>query len=170
MKNVTYNQYAEHVLDRLKNGGVFLTAKDGDEINTMTMGWGSLSYYWRKPVFLVPVRYSRHTHDMLDASDCFTVTIPRGDEMKEALVHCGTHSGRDEDKFAATGLTPLEGLNVDCPVIKEGFLHYECKTVGKVDLTDEHLDSSIVEGFYKTGDYHTLYIGEIVACYVDDEE
>ncbi len=169
MKQVPYNQYAEHALNKMAKGGVFLTVKKDDQINTMTMGWGSISFYWGKPVFIVPVRFSRHTHLMLDATDEFTVTVPKNDELKEALVHCGTHSGRDENKFAAMNLTPLQGLRVDCPVIAQGYLHYECKVIGKFDLTGEFIDDGIVERYYKDNDYHTFYIGEIVECYVNED-
>ena len=31
--------HADHLLDRLTRGGVLLTSKSGDKINTMTIGW-----------------------------------------------------------------------------------------------------------------------------------
>lgn len=69
------------------------------KINTMTMGWGSSSYYWGKPVFIVPVRHSRNTHEMLECTDSFTISVPYGDDMDEELLFCGTHSGRDNNKM-----------------------------------------------------------------------
>ena len=56
--------------------GVLLTTKDGDEVNTMTIGWGMMGIEWGKPVFLALVRQSRHTKKLLDATGEFTVNIP----------------------------------------------------------------------------------------------
>ena len=32
--------------------GILLTAKDGDFVNTMTIGWGTLGIEWSRPVFV----------------------------------------------------------------------------------------------------------------------
>lgn len=159
------NIYSEQFLDRLGNGGIFLTAKTDDILNTMTIGWGSMSIYWGMKVLLVPVRFSRFTHEVMEKSKTFTVSVPSGDEMKKELMYCGTKSGRDVDKFKELGLTAVKGKCVDTPIISECELHYECEIVGSFDLTGEYLADKITENFYRDKDFHTIYIGKIVDCY-----
>ena len=56
--------------------GILLTTKRGDEVNTMTIGWGTIGIEWGKPVFVAYVRESRHTRKLLDETGEFTVNIP----------------------------------------------------------------------------------------------
>ncbi|MEG6585342.1 flavin reductase family protein [Dendrosporobacter sp. 1207_IL3150] len=166
LKEVNYNQYADKAIEVLSKGAFLTTAADG-EVNTMTIAWGSIGFIWAKPVFMVMVRPSRHTYNLIEKSGEFTVSIPLKD-MQQALAICGTKSGRDMDKFAAAGLTTLAGQKLATPVIANCGLHFECKIVYKQAMTDENLDSEINAKKYSTGDYHTLYFGEIVATYIEE--
>lgn len=167
MKQVPYNQYLVEVEQHLKQGGVFLSAK-AEKINTMVIGWGGINVYWGKPIFVVPVRKSRYTHGLIEKSGEFTVSIPLKEDMRKALAFCGTKSGRDFDKFKECNLTPEPGQKVNAPIIKECSLHYECKVVYKQDMIPDNLDAEIDKKFYPSPDYHTLYFGEIVACYLTE--
>jgi flavin reductase (DIM6/NTAB) family NADH-FMN oxidoreductase RutF len=114
---------------------------------------------------LVAVRHSRYTYGLLEESGDFTVSIPAGAELKKQLKIAGTKSGRDIDKFSTCSLTAQKGRAVESPVIKECNLFFECRVVYKQDMNPDTLDESIKAKFYKNGDYHTLYYGEIVNCY-----
>jgi len=160
--------HADHLLDRLKRGGVLLTTKAENKINTMTIGWGSISEYWGKEVFIVPVRHSRYTHDLLEKSQAFTVSVPRYNELAKQIAYCGSNSGRDVDKFEKCKLTAKVAKLVDVPIVGEAYLHYECKIIAKIDMTQEHVAKEIVHNWYSTNDYHTLYFGEIVECYITE--
>ena len=48
--------------------GILLTTKDGDKVNTMTIGWGTIGIQWGRPVFIAFVRDSRYTMEMLNAN------------------------------------------------------------------------------------------------------
>ena len=61
MKNITWQELSGYYAEQLVKG-VFLTVKEGESVNTMTVGWGNVGYIWNKPVLMVPVRYSRHTY------------------------------------------------------------------------------------------------------------
>lgn len=165
MRDIPFEQYAEQTLNQLHGPGLFLTTKHEDRTNIMTIGWGSLSVYWGKPVFIVPVRQSRFTHGLLEKSGVFTVTVPPPGKLNKALGYCGTRSGRDGDKFAACQLTAVPGRTVNCPIIGEGWLHYECRVVGSVTLSQQDLAPEINLSAYRDHDYHTLYFGEILAVY-----
>jgi flavin reductase (DIM6/NTAB) family NADH-FMN oxidoreductase RutF len=162
MKDLDYLSVAEQAVKKIQKG-VFLTVKAGDRLNTMTIGWASIGYCWRKPVFMVAVRDSRHTFTLIEQAADFTVTIPAGDMHKE-IMYCGTKSGREKDKFKECGLSAADGRTVASPIIDVPGLHFECRIVYKsaMDPVDMNPD---LEPLYPENDYHTLYFGEITACY-----
>ena len=159
--------YAGQFAEQMKKG-ILLTTKGEDGVDTMTIGWGSIGYYWRKPVFTCVVRQSRYSDKMISENPVFTVSVPKGDGLDQALKICGTTSGRDGDKFAACSLTAQPGQVVDCPVIGEAWLHFECKIVAKTLLSEVCLDPDIMGTWYKDHDMHVSYYGEIVACYENE--
>ncbi|NLM24151.1 MAG: flavin reductase family protein [Firmicutes bacterium] len=168
IKELSYNnQYLPRALEQLSSGA-FLTTRLGEAVNTMTIGWGTVGFIWQRPIFIVAVRYSRHTYEMIDRSGEFTVSFPLDDSLKKKLIFCGTRSGRDIDKFQECKLTPRPGLRVKAPVIGECPLHYEAKVVYKQAMEPALIDRDIDRAFYATNDFHVLYYGEIVACYMTE--
>jgi len=163
MKELAYQQQTGKTLEQLAKGA-FLTTADDTHYNTMTIGWGSIGYLWGKPVFTIMVRHSRYSHELLEKQGEFTVSLAF-DKLKSELALCGTKSGRDIDKFAAAKLTAQPGKKVQVPIIGECERHYECKVIYKQDMLPESLDSAENSKWYASGDYHTLYYGEIVASY-----
>ena len=143
--------------------GAFLTVKGVDALNTMTIGWGLIGFIWQRKVFMVAVRDSRHTFTLMEKAKDFTVSVPSGD-MKDALMFCGTKSGRDLDKFQACGLTPVAAQETTSPVLQIPGIHLECVIRFKAPKDPKYLDIALAD-LYPAKDYHTLYFGEIVACY-----
>jgi flavin reductase (DIM6/NTAB) family NADH-FMN oxidoreductase RutF len=131
--------------------------------NAMAIGWGQIGIVWGKPIFTVLVRPSRYTYKLIEATGGFTINIVPP-QLKELAQYCGTMSGRDHDKFREKGLTALPSSKVKTPMIKECILHYECKVIYKNDLIPSELETSIIPGFYPKGDFHRVYLGEIIAC------
>ncbi len=165
-KEVAYDEYMTKVNKKLRSGGIFLTAK-GEKPNMMTIGWGFIGHMWGKPIFLVPVRKTRFTYGLIEKSNEFTVSIPF-DGLKKELALCGSKSGRDIDKFRECALEAVEGTVINTPVIGQCDLHYECKVVFKQEMNPEHLDIEYDGKWYGKKDYHMLYFGEIVACYLKE--
>ena len=58
--------YAGDICKALKSG-ILLTTKRGEEVNTMTIGWGTIGIDWSRPVFIAYVRESRYTKQLLEA-------------------------------------------------------------------------------------------------------
>ena len=162
MEPVDYLAIADDIIEKIK-AGAFLTVRAGDRLNTMTIGWAFLGFCWRKPVFMVAVRDSRHTFGLIEKASDYTVSVPTGD-MKEAIMYCGTKSGRDGDKLAACGLKTLEGRKVASPVIDAPAIHFECRIIFKSAMDPSHLAADLTP-LYPEKDFHTLYFGEIMACY-----
>lgn len=162
MKDIDYMEIAEEAMERIKSGA-FLTVKTGDNLNTMTIGWALIGYVWRKPVFMVAVRDSRHTFGIMEKAEDFTVTVPESD-MKDAIMFCGTKSGRDHDKLKELNLETVPARSVISPVIKTMGIHFECRIVFKTPMDRNNLIAEY-EKLYPEKDYHTLYFGEILRCY-----
>ena len=169
-KEISVWDYAGQILEGVQKGAL-LTTRAGDEVNTMTIGWGHLGIEWSKPIFVVYVRQSRHTKSLLDKNGEFTVNIPVGAVDKKILGLCGTKSGRDLDKFKELTLTPVEGKTVSVPAIKELPLTLECKVIYQQDQDLSALEKTCREHSYPAGtaeenNFHTAYFGEITAAYI----
>ena len=162
MEKIDYMAVAENVMGQIKKGA-FLTVKSGDRLNTMTIGWGLIGFVWRKPIFMVAVRNSRHTFTIIEKAADFTVTVPTTD-MHEPLMFCGSKSGRDVDKYKACNLKVAKAQQTVSPIIETPAIQFECNIRFKAPMDPKYLDKTYHE-LYPAKDYHTLYFGEIVDCY-----
>ena len=170
-KEIGVFDYSNSVLEKMKPG-IFLTTKKENTINTMIIGWGGISVIWGRPLFLVLVRDSRATFDLMESNLQFTVSVPLKADLKEAIKICGTKSLREMDKFKYCNLTPIPGRKIKTPIIGEAELHYECKVIYKQTL-DQSVVPQIVKDKYYYGNNnanHTVYYGEIVDQYIYEKE
>ncbi len=145
--------------------GAFLTTKDAGKINTMSIGWGSFGFEWGMPTAEVMVRESRFSKIAMDKNNCFTITFPLDDSMKAALAYCGQKSGRDTDKIKDCGLTVVQAKEIDAPVIACKGIVLECKIKSRLSMNANQTSSEILDTWYKSGDLHSFYFAEVVACY-----
>lgn len=165
MHNTGYLENADQMMERIKKGA-FLTVKAADgTVNTMTIGWATIGYIWQRQVFMIAVRDSRHTFSLLESTDNFTVSVPAPGSHQEALMVCGTKSGRDMDKFKECGLQQKAAQKVQSPIIDLAGNHYECRIIYKSAMDDTFLNPDL-QKLYPKKDYHTLYFGEILSCYI----
>ncbi len=136
-----------------------LTAGAMEHYNTMTIGWGGLGTLWGKPVATVYVKPIRYTHEFMENSELFTVSFyPQ--PYRKALGLLGTRSGRDGDKVAASGLTPVPlGGSV---TFKEAQLSLLCKKIYRQDLNLAAMPEDVKKTYYATEAPHTMYIGEVL--------
>lgn len=130
--------------------------------NCMAVGWGSLGTMWSKPFAQVVVRPSRYTREFMEQYDTFTLSaFP--EEHRAAVQLLGTKSGRDGDKIAESGLTPVAAAEVAAPCFVEAELAIECRKIYWQDMDAANfLDATIAKN-YPQKDYHRIYFGEIVA-------
>ena len=130
--------------------------------NAMTISWGSLGVMWGRPFAQVVVRPIRHTYEFMEQFDSFTLCVfPK--EYRKALSLLGTKSGRDGDKIAESGLTPIASGCVAAPGFAEAELIIECRKIYWQDMDPDHfLDPEIAKNYPKQ-DYHRIYYGEIAA-------
>ena len=166
--------YAGHICKAMRKG-ILLTTKVGEQVNTMTIGWGKIGIEWNRPIFIAYVRETRFTKQMLEDSGEFTVNIPYGEVDNKILSYCGTKSGRDTDKILDMGLTLVASDVVDVPGIQQLPLTLECKVIYKQKQDLNSMPDSVIQRFYpvmeESGfqDYHIAYYGEIVNAYLIQE-
>ena len=160
-------------------GGILLTTKRGEEVNTMTIGWGHIGIDWSRPIFIAYVRESRYTKQLLEANGEFTVNVPMGNVDKKILGVCGTKSGRDMDKISTLGLTLEEPLSISVPGIKELPLTLECRVLYKQKQDLSAIPEEILSRYYPVEedtlhpgsdrDYHIAYYAQILKAYVIED-
>ncbi len=163
-KAIYYGDYVVETIKAFNESRVLLVSLGKEGLpNVMAIGWGTIGIIWRKPIFVILVRPSRHTYKLIEETGEFTVnTVPP--QLKEVVQYCGTVSGRDHNKFKEKQLTAIPSKKVKPPIIKECFLHFECRVIYKSDLIPSELEKSIIPALYPKGDFHRVYFGEILVC------
>jgi len=130
--------------------------------NTMTVAWGGFGTMWAKPFVQIVVRPSRYTFQFMEKHSSFTLcAFPKS--YKKALQVLGTKSGRDCNKIAEAGLTPVSASVVAAPLFDEAELAIECRKMYWDDMKPENFLDKEIESNYPDGDYHRIYFGEIMA-------
>ena len=131
------------------------------KFNTMAVGWGSLGTMWNKPFAQIVVRPTRYTLEFLEANDTFTLcAFPEAN--RKAVQLLGSKSGRDGDKLAESGLTPVAASRVAAPAFAEAELVIECRKIYWDDLDAGHFLDPAIDRNYPKKDYHRIFFGEIL--------
>ena len=107
------------------------------------------------------MRPQRYTFGFMNEYDTFTLTaFPK--QYKKALGILGTKSGRDGDKIAESGITPVASRIVTAPTFAEANLSIECKKIYWQDMDPANFLDPAIEEAYENGDYHRFYLGEMM--------
>ncbi len=153
--------------DLFLNRWLLLTAGNIKHFNAMTIAWGSIGAMWERPFVQVVVRPVRYTYEFINRYPTFTLcAFPEG--FRKALTLMGTKSGREGDKIAAAGLTPLPSKKVEAPCYREAELVIECRKVYMQDLDPAQFLDKRVAALYPNRDYHRVFFGEIVSVSIAD--
>ena len=149
---------------------MLVAAGTPEHFNMMTASWGGIGWLWNKPVAFVFVRPERYTYQFTEREDRMTLSFLGTDneDMRRIMNFCGTASGRDHDKQAETGLTPVatEGGSV---AFAEARLTVEGRKLFRSEMQAAHfLDKAVLERWYHDGpggSLHTVYVIEIENVY-----
>lgn len=117
--------------------------------NIMTLSWAGVACQ-TPPIVSVAVRPERHSYGLIRETGEFVLNIPPA-SLVRAVDFCGATSGRDVDKFSEARFTPMPGLKVRAPLIRECPVNLECV-----------VRNSLVLGS------HVLFLAEVVALHADD--
>ena len=127
---------------------VSVTDKEGKS-NIITVAWAG-TVCTNPPMVSISVRPSRYSYQILEETGEFVINLTN-ESLVKACDYCGVVSGRDVDKFAKTGLTPIPMEHVHAMGIEESPVNMECKITEKRELGS-----------------HTMFIAEVVGVTVDD--
>jgi flavin reductase (DIM6/NTAB) family NADH-FMN oxidoreductase RutF len=165
MKEISVSELNMNPMTMIAKEWMLVTAGNQERgYNTMTASWGHLGSIWGHggglPTAVVYLRPQRYTKEFVDREELFTITV-FPEEYKKALGYLGSHSGRDGDKVAVAGLTPVfEG---DYTYFAEAKLTLVCRKLYRGTIQpDGFMDQSFIEEYYPNRDFHDFYIGEIV--------
>lgn len=154
-----------NIIRNLEENWMLITAGDPESYNTMTASWGGLGEIWSTPVSFITVRNTRFTYQFLQNNDIYTLTFFGGKE-KEAMGYLGSHSGRDGDKIAQTGLTPME-TPLGSMSFEQATMILECRKLYEKELDPKSIfDDQIAADYLKNDERHILFFGEIVNVWV----
>lgn len=117
--------------------------------NVMTAAWGGICCS-SPPCVAVSLRKATYSYSNIVERKAFTINIPSETYVKE-IDYFGIVSGKNKDKFSATGLTPVKSDLVDAPYVKEFPFALECRLLHIIEIG-----------------LHTQFIGEIVDIKADE--
>lgn len=142
------NILADQASDCFSGFPVVLASVGGTKDNIITLAMCHV--FSIKPPYLgVGISPKRFSHGLLKATKDFAINIPDR-KMLKAVQICGSKSGRNVDKFTASGLTREKASKISSPLIAECPVNIECVKVNEVDAGD-----------------HTWFVGEVVAAKKD---
>jgi flavin reductase (DIM6/NTAB) family NADH-FMN oxidoreductase RutF len=127
---------------------VLLTTARKGRANVMTMSWHMMVEF-EPPLVACVVSSANYSFAALRATGECVIGVPAR-KLASKVVKVGNSSGRDLDKFAAFGLTPLPAESVAPPLIAECFANLECK------VSDRRLVNR-----------YNLFILEVLKAWVD---
>ena len=156
------------LFDRIGKEWMLISASDGERTNSMTASWGCFGILWGKQVAVCFIRPQRYTFEITERAQRLSLAF-FDKEHRTALSYMGSHSGRDGDKYLATGLHMTEDEN-NTPFPTEARIVLLCKQLyaGRLQKGD-FLDKEIISSHYPADDYHQMYVCEIERVLIREE-
>lgn len=128
---------------------VSMADEDG-RYNIITVAWAG-TVCTNPPMVSISVRPERYSYPILKKTGEFVLNLTTK-ELVYATDYCGVKSGRDVDKFAMLGLSPVKADQVSAPLIGESPVNIECR-VREVKALGSH----------------DLFLADVVAVHADEK-
>ena len=129
---------------------VLVSCGHGERANIITIAWTGILCS-DPPQVGIGMRPDRYSHGLIQETGEFVVNVP-SERLLDEMEYCGFVSGRDADKFGASGLSPIPGSAIQTPLIAECAINLECRLTHTLPLGS-----------------HDLFIGEVVAVQLSEE-
>lgn len=126
---------------------VSMTDKNG-KYNIITIAWAG-TVCTNPPMISISVRPERYSYPILQETGEFVINLTTRN-LVFATDYCGVKSGRDVDKFAKLGLTPVPASIVKAPMIGESPVNLECRVTQVQQLGS-----------------HAMFLAEVVAVHAE---
>ena len=108
-----------------------------EEYNITTVNYvGTLSN--NPPMCYISLNPESHSYDIIKRNGEFVINLTSKDLAKWA-DWCGIRSGKHNNKFEATGLTPGKSKVIKSPIIEESPLSLECRVKEIVEVGSHHM-------------------------------
>ena len=101
----------------------------------------------------VGFRRATYSNRLLHETGEFVVNLPKR-EILWAVDYCGSVSGREVDKFKATGLTAVPAKHVKAPLVEECPVNIECRVRDVIHF--DYMDRDV-------------FAGECLAIHIDED-
>lgn len=166
LKQIAPEKIDLNFIESIGKDWMLVTSGNQQSFNMMTASWGFAGYIWGLPATAIVIRPSRYTKEFIDKGHTYTLSF-FPDKYKKILSVLGSKSGRDMDKMAKSGLTPMQLPTGDMSY-EEASLTIACRVMFAQPLKESgFIDPTLMPKWYPLGadDLHTLYIGEIQAVY-----
>lgn len=156
-KEINAKDIKENFIELISQEWMLVAAGDKSGYNMMTASWGFMGEMWGSDCAVAVVRPQRYTMEFINNSDFFTLSF-YGDN-KDIHAVCGKKSGRDINKTAELGLTPVFSDN--SVYFEQARLVIICKKQYVAPMSEDgFLDKEILEKWYN-GDLHNMVFGKI---------
>lgn len=162
-KQITPDKIPGNIYKMLSENWMLITAGDNSDFNMMTASWGGLGHMYNKPVAFCFINPTRHTIKYMEKSDTYTLSFYT-ETYREALNYCGSHSGKDTDKVAGSGLTPV-ATPMGSMAFSEAWMIIECKKMAAQQFTADAILTPEAKGKWGK-ELHKMFIGEIINVWV----
>lgn len=159
MKEISVSELQMNPMTLIGDQWMLITAGTEERgYNTMTASWGHLGCIWGGYTSVCYVRPQRYTKEFVDREELYTLCF--FPNHRKELTYLGTHSGREGDKVAAAGLTPVFGDGYT--YFAEANLVLVCRKLYRAPIVEEgFLNRETLEKNYPNRDFHDLYVGRI---------
>lgn len=121
--------------------------RDG-RANIVTVSWTG-TVCTEPAMTYISLRPSRLSHEIISDTGEFVINLTTR-RLAAATDFCGVRSGREVDKFAHLGLTPLDATHVSAPLIAESPVNIECRVTRVIPLGS-----------------HDMFLGEVLGVHAD---
>ena len=130
---------------------VLVTASSTEKSNVAAVEW-LMPVSEKPPTLAFSLANNSMTLDLICASMDFVVAIP-SEKMRDAVLLCGTTSGKFIDKFEEAKLTQVKASRVSAPLVLEAVANLECKVLSYTNAGD-----------------HSIVVGEILEVHEPNDE
>ena len=130
---------------------VLVSCGDGKGVqNLLTVAWAG-TVCSDPPMLSVSIRKDRFSHHLIEESGEFVVNLVSA-AITKAADYCGVRSGRDGDKWKASGLTPAQAPSLEkAPAVAESPVWIECKVDRILELGS-----------------HDMFLADVVGVHADE--
>jgi flavin reductase (DIM6/NTAB) family NADH-FMN oxidoreductase RutF len=129
---------------------VLVTASSSEKVNVTSVEW-IMPAGEKPPMLALSLHNTSLTLDLMCTSMEFVVAVPT-EKLRDAVLLCGSTSGKFIDKFSEAALTQVKAKKVAAPLILEAAANVECKVLSYTSAGD-----------------HTLVVGEVVEVHLPKE-